>query len=265
MINKKFIIMMATGLLVAGMSAIALAAPQKFSVQADELDYDMKSGEAVAKGHVIIIQDNVKATGDNATYNSKTKSGHLLGNVVADRGDEHITCNEFKLLNDNDYSAIGDAVISKEGKKLQAPQVDYFKAREYAETVGNWARLTDVDGSVLNAAKITYDAKTGIATANGGVSINSDARKLTASADKAIYDTKKDGFVELIGNATATQDGNTIKGNKLRLTNSNVAVADGDVKMKYIPEQQTTDNTADSQKTTVEQPAVIAKESKAEA
>lgn len=235
MINKKLWLLVAAGLLSC---SIAAAAPGKFSVQADELDYDMKSGVAVGKGHVVITQEDGKATADHATYNSKTKSGVLKGNVIADRGTDHLSCDELKVENDEHYSAIGNAVLAREGKKLYAPRVDYGKTSQYAETFGNWARLTDVDGSTLNAVKIVYDGKAGIATATGGVTVNSDARKLKASADKAIYDTKKDGFVELIGNATATQDGNTVKGDKLRLTNTNVAVGDGNVYVKYIPEKK---------------------------
>lgn len=267
MLNKKLISAIATGLLVFGMAASAFAAaPSKFSVQADELDYDMKTGEALAKGHVVIIQDNAKATGDNAQYNSKTKSGSLKGNVVADRGDERITCDEFKFLNDNDYSAIGNAVVVKEGKKLAAPQINYYKAREFAETIGNWARLTDVDGSTVDAVKLIYDARLGLATATGGVNINSPARKLTAYADKAIYNTKQDGFIELIGNAKATQDGNTIQGDKLRLTNSNnVAVADGNVRIVYIPEQKPVQSKQEVNKEVITEPALAAKETEAKA
>lgn len=267
MLNKKMISSFATGLLVFGLATAAFAAePGKFSVQADELDYNMKTGEAVAKGHVVIIQDNGKATGDNATYNSKTKSGSLKGNVVADRGDEHVTCDEFKIINDNDYSAIGNAVVVKEGKRLAAPQINYYKAREFAETVGNWARMTDVDGSTVDAVKLIYDAKLGLATATGGVNINSPVRKLTAYADKAIYNTKQDGFIELIGNATATQDGNTIKGDKLRLTNANkVAVADGNVRIVYVPEQKPVQPKQDAVKKAPVEPALEMKENQANA
>jgi len=267
MINKKFWMLVAAGLLTC---SVAAAAPGKFTVQADELDYDMKTGVAVGKGHVILIQDGAKATANNATYNSKTKSGTLTGNVIADRGTEHISCDEFQIVNDDKCAAIGNAVLSKDGKKLYAPRVDYGKLSQYAETSGNWAKLTDVDGSVLNAVKIVYDGKAGIATATGGVTVNSDARKLTASADKAIYDTKKDGYVELIGNAVATQDGNTVKGDKLRLTNTNVAVGDGNVFVKYIPEQkpQPAKNSPVDQKENAiaaKEPAVINKETAARA
>lgn len=264
MINKKLLATVAVGILTLGVAVSAWAAPGKFSIQADELDYDMKSGQALAKGNVVIIQENGKATANNADYNTKTKSGSLMGNVIAERGDERITCDEFKIVNDNDCSAIGNATLTKGSRTLQAPRLDYSKSRQFAETFGNWAKLSDSDGSVLTAVKIVYDEKAGLATATGGVNVNSPARKLTAYGDKAIYDTKKDGFVELIGNAIATQDGNTVKGDKLRLTNANVAVGDGNVQITYIPEQKTSDTKAVAN-TGIKEIAVTNKESKVEA
>ncbi len=238
-VQKKLALATAVAVLSMGVAASAFAAaPAKFSVQADELDYNLQTGDGEAKGHVVLHQDGGKATADYAKFNSKKKTGTMLGNVVADREDAHIVCNEFVAHNENDLSAIGGAVLTKEGKSLSADRVDYFKERQYAETVGSWARLTDVDGSVLNAAKIDYNMAAGLANAYGGVDIKSDARKLTATADSAVYKTDQGGYVELNGHATATQDGNTVSGDKLRLTNANVAVADGNVKMHYIPEKQ---------------------------
>ncbi len=78
----------------------------------------------------------------------------------------------------------------------------------------------------------------GVANATGGVDIRSDARNLTASADRAVYKTDNSGYVELIGNAQATQNGNSVAGDTLRLTNTNVAIADGNVKIHYIPEKR---------------------------
>lgn len=236
--KNRLLLAAAAALLSLGLATTALAAPSNFSVQADELEYDLGSGEAVAKGNVVLKQDGGVATANYARFNSKTKSGVLTGNVVADRDDAHIVCNEFIVHNENDLSAVGGASVTKGSRSLSADRVDYYKAREYAETIGGWARLTDSDGSMLNAAKIDYDMAAGVAHAYGGVDINSSARNLTASADSAVYKTDNSGYVELIGNAKATQNGNSVAGDKLRLTNTNVAYADGDVKIIYIPEKQ---------------------------
>ena len=59
---------------------------------------------------------------------------------------------------------------------------------------------------------------------------------MTAYADTAVYETNNSGYIELIGNAKATQDGNTVEGNRLRLNNtSNKAEASGNVKIVYVP------------------------------
>lgn len=239
MINKKYIMAVAAAALLSfGMQSDVWAANENFSVKADELEYDLQSGEGTAKGHVVLTQDGGRATADYAEFNSKSKTGTLTGNVVADREDSHITCSKFIMHSESYLSAIGDAVVSKEGKSISAAQIDYYKDREYAETIGSWAQLRDVDGSVVNAAKIDYNMKSGVANAYGGVTIDSPARELTASSDKAVYRTDNNGYIELIGNARATQKGNSVEGDTLRLTNTNVATADGNVKIIYIPEKQ---------------------------
>ncbi len=239
MINKnKALLLLATVLLSCSVAMTAFAAPDNFSVKADELEYDLQTGEGRAKGHVVLMQNGGKATANNATFNSKAKTGTLIGNVIVERDGSTLNCSEFIMHNEDYMTASGGATLVKEGKRLDADRIDYYKANEYAETIGGWARLTDVDGSTLKAAKIDYDMKKGVANAYGGVTVNSPARKLTASADKAVYETKANGHIELIGNAKATQDGNSVTGDKLRLTNSNVASADGNVKIIYIPQEQ---------------------------
>ena len=236
-INKKCLLA-ALLLSLSVSTAVFAAAPNNFSVKADELEYNLQTGEGEAKGHVVLKQDGGVATANYAKFNSKAKTGTLTGNVMADRDDAHIVCNVFMAHNENDMSAIGNAVVTKDGKSLSADRIDYYKERQFAETIGSWAKLTDVDGSVMNASKIDYDMAKGVANAYGGVTIDSKARTLTAKADSAIYKTDQSGYVELNGNATATQNGNTVSGDKLRLTNANVAVADGNVKVHYVPEKQ---------------------------
>lgn len=239
MFNKKqWLALAVAGMLVLGSSvSTEAAAPDTFTVTADELDYDFQTGEGEAKGNVVLIQNGGKATAKYASFNSKSKKGTLSGGVVADRDDMHIVCDRF-IINDMDhFTATGGAVLTKAGRTVSADQIAYNKQEDFAETLGSWAKLTDTDGSVLTCGKLDYNHKTGIANAYSNVQIVSEARKLTASADKAVYKAGAGGSIDLYGNATATQDGNKISGSKLHLTNTNRATADGDVKIYYVPEK----------------------------
>lgn len=248
MMKIKSVAALAAAFMLLGSSALyvpAFAAQGSgFNVKADEIEYDMTSGNGTAKGNVVILHDGGKATAAAAEFNSKTMSGKLTGGVVADKDDAHITCATFVMHNEDFVSAVGEASVTKEDKTLMAEQIDYHSDVEYAETIGSWGQLTSTDGSVLTAAQITYNGKTGLAEATGNVDIVSPPRNLTAKADKAIYDTNNDGKVELIGNATATQDGNTVSGNRLIMNNAGNAAAGqraeafGNIKIVYVPEKQ---------------------------
>ena len=256
MMKIKSVAALAAAFMLLGSSALyvpAFAAQGSgFNVKADEIEYDMTSGNGTAKGNVVILHDGGKATAAAAEFNSKTMSGKLTGGVVADKDDAHITCATFVMHNEDFVSAVGEASVSKEDKTLMADQIDYHSDVEYAETIGSWGQLTSTDGSVLTAAQITYNGKTGLAEATGNVDIVSPPRNLTAKADKAIYDTNNDGKVELIGNATATQDGNTVSGNRLIMNNAGNAAAGqraeafGNIKIVYVPEKQPAQAEADT-------------------
>lgn len=256
MMKIKSVAALAAAFMLLGSSALyvpAFAAQGSgFNVKADEIEYDMTSGNGTAKGNVVILHDGGKATAAAAEFNSKTMSGKLTGGVVADKDDAHITCATFVMHNEDFVSAVGEASVTKEDKTLTAEQIDYHSDVEYAETIGSWGQLTSTDGSVLTAAQITYNGKTGLAEATGNVDIVSPPRNLTAKADKAIYDTNNDGKVELIGNATATQDGNTVSGNRLIMNNAGNAAAGqraeafGNIKIVYVPEKQPAQAEADT-------------------
>ena len=117
-------------------------------------------------------------------------------------------------------------------------QIEYYKGRGYAETVGGWGELSMTDGSKVTSDKLTYDERVGLVNALGNVHLRSVANDLTGQGDQAVYDTRT-GDVELLGNATATQQGNTITGERLKITgNGNTASADGKVRLVYIPEEK---------------------------
>ena len=170
----------------------------KYSVDAEEIEYDMESGDGTTTGKTVIKHDG--------------------------------------------GTAVGNAVVKKADKTLTAPRVDYHDDTKFAETMGGTARLEATDGSWVTAGKITYDMKEGLANATGGVKLESPPRKLTGSGDTAIYNTKETGYIDLIGNATAVQDGNTVKGDKLRITNTspnhNRTHAEGNVQLVFAPKDE---------------------------
>ena len=220
----------------------APAKDAKYSVDAAEIEYDMKSGDGTTTGKTTIKHDGGTAVGQKgATFNSKNRTGHLYGGVVADRGDEHLSSQELFIYTDKYVSAVGDAVIIKGARRLEAPRVDYHDDTQFAETLGGTARLSDTDGSWLSAGKIVYDMKTGVADATGGVTLENKPQKMTGSGDRAIYNSRETGYIELIGNAKATQDGNTVTGDKLRITNvsgpDSKTHAQGNVVMVYYPKE----------------------------
>ena len=100
----KTAIALAAALMIMGaqVHVPAYAAEGGFSVKADEIEYDMKSGDGTAKGNVVILHDGGKATSAAAEFNSKTMTGRLTGGVVADKDDAHITwrnlCNAQRRL-----------------------------------------------------------------------------------------------------------------------------------------------------------------------
>ena len=240
--KKKNICVIFSFLLCLSLAGVAYAGA---SIAGDTIDYDFRSSQTVAKGNVVLINNEGTAKAANAEYNTKTEAGQLTGGVVAVQGEAQITCNTLVMHAGGDQlTAIGNAILTKNDKTMYADQVEYFQSRQYMETVGGWARLTMDNGqSSLEAVYINYDMKAGIANANGNVNINSTVRKLTASGDNAIYNTKEDdGTIELIGNATATQDGNTVSGQNLKLRGAggSIAEADGNVKLVYFPKPQAT-------------------------
>ena len=241
---KKYAVIILGTLLSISFAGLAMAA-EPSSIYADQIDYDFRNGQAVAKGNVLIKREGGTATSKDADYNTKTGNGKLTGNVIGIKDDSKVTCQTMNIAEQGDHiTAIGNAVLKKADKTLRASQVEYFSKREYAETVGEWAQLAMDDGSTLDAAYMNYNMKDGLATGEGNVRIVSPPRKLTARGDKAIYNTKADdGTIELIGHATATQDGDTVSGNTLTLKGTGaeknqVAIADGNVKLVYVPKPE---------------------------
>ncbi len=237
-------------MLYCGAVSAAPSKDAKFSVDATEIEYDLKSGDGTTAGVTTIHYDNgVAVAQGGATFNSRERTGRLYGGVKAEREDNRLQSEELYIYTEKYFSAVGSAVLTKGDKTLKAPRVDYHDDKQFAETLGGFAHLSAKDGSWLTAGKIVYDTKTGIANATGGVSLKDPKKNLTGSGDMAVYDSHETGYIELIGNATATQDGNTVTGNKLRITNvsgkNNRTQASGNVRIVYYPKEKTEAKEAD--------------------
>lgn len=222
---------------------VSAAPGAKYSVDATEIEYDLDSGNGTTTGKTTIRYDGgVAVAQGGTTFNSKERTGHLYGGVIADKEDNHLQSDEFIIYSRSFVSAVGSAVLTKGDKTLQAPRVDYHEDKGFVETLGGVARLSTTDGSWLSAGKIIYDMKTGLANATGGVTLENTARKMTGSGDRAVYDAHETGYIELIGNARATQDGNTVTGNKIRVTNisgkDSRTHAQGNVRIVYHPQEK---------------------------
>ena len=221
-----------------------LAAPAsdaKYSVDAAEIEYDMASGDGTATGRTTIQYGDGEAVAEGgAIFNSKERTGHLFGGVTANKEDNSLRSQELVLYTPDFISAVGDAVLTKGDKTLRAPRVDFHNDSKFAETLGGSARLSSADGSWLTAGKIVYDINTGRVNATGGVNMSNSGKKMTGSADRAVYDSHETGYIELIGNAKLNQDGNTVTGNKLRVTNLSGSDsrmhANGNVCIVYYPQ-----------------------------
>ncbi len=230
-------------MLYCGTVSAAPSKDAKYSVDATEIEYDLKSGSGTTSGVTTIHYDNgVAVAQGGATFNSRERTGRLYGGVKAEREDNRLQSEELFMYTEKFFSAVGSAVLTKGDKTLKAPRVDYHDDKQFAETLGGSAYLFTADGSWLSAGKIIYDIKTGIANATGGVSLESPTKNLTGSGDRAVYDSHETGYIELIGNATATQDGNTVTGNKLRITNvsgkNSRTQASGNVRIVYYPREE---------------------------
>lgn len=254
--NKLVLAVLAGCMMLMLQCNAVLAAPAsdaKYSVDATEIEYDMASGNGTAAGRTTIQYDDGTAVAEGgATFNSKERTGHLFGGVIANKEDNQLRSQELVLYTPDFVSAVGDAVLTKGDKSLQAPRVDFHNDRKFAETLGGSARLSSADGSWLTAGKIVYDISTGRVNATGGVNMANSGKKMTGSGDRAVYDSHETGYIELIGNAKITQDGNTVTGNKLRVTNLSGSdsrmQANGNVCIVYYPQPAADKNAPGNEK-----------------
>lgn len=236
--RSKFINMTLALVLSFGIASYSYAAGNKpVELSADTIEYDATKGMMTARGNVRIVQENAVMTGSNADYNTKTKEAYVYGGVKIVQGDATLLAEEVNSYDNTHMIANGNPILTKGTSRLEGPKIDYYSDRQYAIVTG-WAQLQTED-SMMTANQIESFFNEDRAVAQGDVHIVSEARKMDATADQAVYYGGKEqqGKTVLTGNARAVQDGNVLTGNSLTLYLDNKVIdVQGRSKLVIVPQ-----------------------------
>ena len=200
-------------------SAVALAAPDTekkgpiSELNADSVEYNMKTGQMAAKGNVVVHYDGGVVTGDFATYNTKTYTGEMTGGVVADKGDTHLDCDRGEVQSQTKIVAIGNVHGRQKDKRVEGPVVEYDSGEEYAR-LPQGGMLATADGT-FTADYMEGWMKTERAKAVGNAHVVSPPKDFEGGGDEAEYFGKESGKLVLTGNAWAIQGNHTLKSGRL--------------------------------------------------
>ena len=142
----------------------------------------------------------------------------MTNNVKVVKEGTTLTAAEVRSFDDmTKLVATGTALLVHQDGTAAGPRMEYFPDRQYAKITGG-SRLTSKDAVITSAVAEAF-FKEDRATADGGVHIVSDSRKLDAVSDHVVYYglNGKNGKAELTGNVRAVQDGNVLTGNHVIL------------------------------------------------
>ena len=196
----------------------AQSAQEPTQLEGDVITYTSKTGVMTARGGVKMTQGNAVLTGDAGEYNTKTKEAVVTGNVKVVKEESTLTAAEVRSFDEmKRLLATGNALLVNKGGTAAGPRMEYFPELQTANITGG-SRLTNKDAVITSNVSEAF-FKEDRATADGNVHIVSEARKLDAVADHAIYYgiNGKNGKADLIGNVRAVQDGNVLTGNHVVL------------------------------------------------
>ena len=219
MINKKHF---ARVLAIAGFSTLLaagtlFAADKPTSLDADTVEYDMQTGIVTAKGDVLMIQGDMKVTGQEAEYNSKTKEGSVEGNVIAVQSAKNMRVTAQKVTSDAQQHmvATGNVYGTMEDKTFSGPIVEYFQPQDYV-LIRQGGTITSKDG-VFTADEMEGYLKEEHLIGRGNVHVVSQPNDMEAGGDLLNYYGLEQGKAVLTGNAWAVQYNNTLKSNQLTI------------------------------------------------
>ena len=200
-------------------STVAFAAPEDekkgviSELNADSVEYNMKTGQMTATGNVVVHYDGGVAKGAYAAYNTKTYKGEMTGGVVADKGDTHLDCDRVEVLSKTQMVAVGNVHGRQKDRRVEGPIVEYDSGEEYAR-MPQGGLLATADGT-FTADYMEGWMKTERAKAVGNAHVVSPPKDFEGGGDVAEYFGKENGKLVLTGNAWAVQGNNTLKSGRL--------------------------------------------------
>lgn len=177
---------------------------------ADTLTYDMKNEVMIARGNVVMITADGKATGDYAEYHNRDKSGKVLGRVIADKGDIHMECDEFYVDGQTHFTAVGNVKGKQLDRTFVGPKAEFFQDRNYIK-MEQGGTVTGKDGS-LTADFMEGWPEEEHFVGRGNCHIVSPPKNFEGGGDNAEYWGKQEGKTVLTGNAWALQENNMMRG-----------------------------------------------------
>lgn len=164
-LNRITAAVAAAALLIAAGSAFGAAqqSPQKIqtTLTADDLQYNINTGDASATGNVVVIRKGSKLTGNSADGNLEKEIMNLRGNVKGDFKENGATLVSDSATWKGDKSKKTDGTVEAFGKVFitRAPN-DKLKADYVLWTLGteDYKAKGNVDGVFENRALIASEA-----------------------------------------------------------------------------------------------------------
>ena len=199
-------------------SSWALAADNKVpvSLDADTVEYDMRTGEITATDNVLMKRGDARVAGARATYNINTMAGSVIGNVIAVKGDIRITCDQLISEGQEHMLAMGSVHGTQQDREFTGERVDYYPTQNDYVRLDNGGTASSKDG-FFRADFLEGWLKDEHYVGVGNVYVNSPTKDLEAGGDRVDYYGKDTGKAVMTGHAWAVQDNNTLRGNKLTL------------------------------------------------
>lgn len=214
--KMKGVLAAAAAILSLHMGTIYAAESVPASLDADTLEYDMRTGEATATGYVLLTRGDSHVTGNRATYNSKTQAATVEGNVIAVYQGTRLTCDYLMSDGQEHMMATGNVRGSRDDKTFSGERVDYFPQQNDYIVIDRGGQLTSGDDT-FTADRIYGWLKDEHYIGEGNAHVVSPSRAMEAGGDQMDYYGKEQGKAVITGNAWAVQENNTMRSNRMTI------------------------------------------------